>query len=272
MEEIVDNRYGLVNEITEAITNHPIIMILIALAIVILLLFISRSVFKNTKYARFVQQKILGNPFISLFAILLTIGLATIWIWWEFEDEISLTAWSVIMSSAVVIMTITYSVIQSKNTFRQQAAFAQLGLMPCLYVTTSKNTAILTLPSGLKENQPFRQTFKIECISEYPAFDVNWFLWTSPTKPYLFREYEKSKVKIPTPTYTLVKGKSYQISLNIENVHMEQVLVAEYKDISRSEYTQIFALKLNKASNEFDVDGVDSPTPIPVNERNVKKR
>jgi len=272
MAETADKRYGLIREIIEAITNHPIIMVLIVLAVIVLLLFISRAIFKNTKYGRFVQQKILSNPFLSLYTALLTIGLATIWIWWEFEDETSLTAWSVIMSSAVVILTIVYSVIQSRNTFREQAALAQLELMPCLYVSTLMTSSNIILTSRISKNATIRQTFTFECVSEHPAFDVNWFLWTNAVKPYQYKEYEKTKQKTPLRGYTAVKGKEYEMTISLDSTSLEQVLVAEYKDISRGVYVQTFDLKWNELLKRFDVIGIDSPTPIASNAIGAKKR
>ncbi|MDR2599612.1 MAG: hypothetical protein LBC73_04995 [Oscillospiraceae bacterium] len=272
MEDTSDNWHGLLREIIEAIINHPIIIVLVVLIVIILLLFITRAIFKNTIYGRFVQHKILSNPFLSLYTALLTIGMTTIWIWWEFEDEISLIAWSVIMSSAVVILAIVYSVIQSRNTFREQAALAQLRFIPCLYVSTLMTSSNIILTNRISKNSTIRQTFTIECVSEHPAFNINWFSWTNAAKPYLYKEYEKTKQKIPLRNYTAVKGKKCEITISLDSIHLEQVLVAEYKDINRGSYVQNFDLKWNNQLNWFEVIGIDSPTPIATSSIGAKKQ
>ena len=271
-ERAIDNVRLLLNEITKFIANNFIMFVFITLAVVVILLFITRFVFKNTKYGIFVKQKIIDNPLLALLAIMLIIGLGTIEIWREFEDEVSLTAWSVIMSSAVVILTIMYSVIQSKITFRQQAALAELGFMPCLYLSNSQDKSKIILTGLSEANKTRNQTFDFECVSEYPAFNITWFVWINAVKPYKGKEYEKNRTQVTTATYTAVKGKTYAINLTLDNGIEEQVLVAEYKDKCKNLYCQTFALRLNKHLNIFEVCEIDSPTPIPPTARKKTKK
>lgn len=175
------------------------------------------------------------------------------------------------MNSAVVILTIVYSVMQSKKTFHQQTALAQIGFVPCLYISTATNTNKIILSSNIIISDTHRQAFILECVSEHPAFDVNWFSWTNASKPYVYAEYEKAKKKMPTQSLTAVKGKTHEIVIELDTNHIKQVLVAEFKDINRIVYVQTFDLEWNKSSNMFDVTMIDSPTPVALNEQKNTK-
>lgn len=211
---------------------------LVALAAVIILLFICKLLPKKT-WPRKIADNVLKNPFLATIVITVVFAIATVWLWVNTNDEITLLAWSIVVGSIVGMITAYISIGQSNKSDFQQKQLIHLEYKPTLLITEYKRGFSDLINCNAEEH-----TFLLECISEHPAFGIKWFIWKTGDEILTVKVYDIEKSAVSIQIHTAVTGKQQEFSLffDARMATKNLYLVAEFYDTLGNKCIQPFKL------------------------------